>query len=595
MSNPVEPTSQPEPLPAEVIVPKLWPGWIPSIWVLFSLLMIGLFRGARQVFQAEIIDNAVVNLATYILTIISLITLWVWFTCRSTHPLSLRRVFFWGGVSLGLFLICCVRIKGFTGDMVPTGFRFAWQQPADFHRMKPAADTTVITTDAANAVESAENLPKASSQLNDSIRLTSRISDPITPTAQDFPQFLGPNRTGYLPQNDLSSDWQSQRPNQLWHQSVGAGWSAFAVVGNRAVTMEQYGDEEWVTCRDFSTGELLWSHVEKTRHENVLGGIGPRATPTLHDMNVYSVGATGVVLCLNLQDGKLIWRDDLLQRYYSQQINPQQVEERTVAWGRAGSALLYNDLCIVPAGGLLGQEKSLIAYDKLSGEVKWEGGSTQISYASPVSMNLLGVEQIISVNESTITSHKPETGEILWTYPWPGESNSAANCSQPHKLSDDTLFVSKGYGIGSAVIRLQASSEKREAEAESPEAMFTAQTVWTNNKVLKTKFTNVVVMNDYIYGLNDGILECVDAKTGHSQWKKGRYGNGQILGVGNKLLVLTESTGEVAMVAAEPAAFRELSRFQALGINSQGWNNLCLVGKKLLVRNADEAACYELP
>ena len=75
-------------------------------------------------------------------------------------------------------------------------------------------------------------------------------------------------------------------------------------------------------------------------------------------------------------------------------------------------------------------------------------------------------------------------------------------------------------------------------------------------------------------------------------WKKGRYKYGQILAADDLLLVLGEF-GELALVEASPTEYRELGRIQVL--EGQTWNTLCLTGNRLLVRNAKEAACYELP
>jgi outer membrane protein assembly factor BamB len=566
------------------------------------VVLVLLLRFARGVFQLEIIDTAVVNLGTYGLVLSALLALWLRFTLRSAYDPVVRRNVLIAGIVGMLFVATCVRINGFTGDMVPTGFRFAWQQPPDFAREKPVVNLPVVvnapnevTTNIADNPSADPNAPNDPNDPNASATFTSPASASLEPTPADFPQFLGPQRDGYVSGRDLADDWQTSPPHERWRKPVGPGWSAFSVVGERAVTMEQYGNEEWVTCRDLNSGELLWSHVEQTRHENVMGGVGPRATPTIHNAMVYTHGATGILLCLRLQDGCVVWRDDLQERYFPKQddrptnaAERQRAAEVAVMWGRAGSPLIYCDLCIVPAGGPLQKEKSLVAFDSKTGEFRWDSGTTQISYASPVVLNLLGQDQLVSVNESDVTGHDPQTGALKWRYPWLGQSNAAANCSQPHRLSNDTLFLSKGYGVGAAVVKLTPAT----AAGALP---FVAETVWSNHRVLKTKFTNVVVLDGFAYGLNDGVLECVDTATGESRWKKGRFGNGQVLGVDRTLLVLAERTGEVAMIAADPQRYRELTRFAALGTSSQAWNNLCLSGRLLLVRNADEAACFELP
>jgi outer membrane protein assembly factor BamB len=121
---------------------------------------------------------------------------------------------------------------------------------------------------------------------------------------------------------------------------------------------------------------------------------------------------------------------------------------------------------------------------------------------------------------------------------------------------------------------------------------WTMREVWHETGSLKTKFTNVAIHEGHAYGLSDGILECVRLADGKRMWKAGRYGQGQVLRVGGLLLVQEES-GDVTLVDASPEKHRVRARCDA--IEGQTWNNLCLAGNRLLVRNAEEAACYELP
>jgi outer membrane protein assembly factor BamB len=151
-------------------------------------------------------------------------------------------------------------------------------------------------------------------------------------------------------------------------------------------------------------------------------------------------------------------------------------------------------------------------------------------------------------------------------------------------VGDDRVFLSKGYGQGSALLRLSVDADGR----------WSVEELWRNERALRTKLTNVAIRDGYTYGLSDGILECVklDSAVGESVWKRGRYQNGQILLVGDTLLVMSE-TGTLAMVDAVPDEYRELDQFKAL--DGKCWNTLCLYGPYLLVRNNEEAACYELP
>ena len=249
----------------------------------------------------------------------------------------------------------------------------------------------------------------------------------------------------------------------------------------------------------------------------------------------------------------------------------------------AGSPLIVDDLVVVPFGGKpAGPWVSLAAYRATTGERVWTGGSDQVGYASPCLATIDGVRQILSVNQDSVTGHRPDTGEVLWRFALPGKSSADPNVSQPVALPDDRLLLTKGYGGGARLIQLQQNAA----------GQWQTELLWARPLLLQTKFSNVVLRGDYVYGLSDGILECVQWSSGQRKWKGGRYGPGQILGVDDLLLVQAEA-GEVALVAASPDGHQRLATTAAL--SGKTWNNLCLYGHHLLVRNAEEAAGYLLP
>ena len=371
--------------------------------------------------------------------------------------------------------------------------------------------------------------------------------------------------------------WQDR---VVWRQPIGEGWSAFAVVNGYAVTMEQRGEREAVTAYDARTGALLWSREIGARFSHPLGGIGPRSTPTIDEGRVFALGSRGQIACLDGATGALIWEKNLLEEYG---VSREQ-EFASIQYGRSNSLLIVDDLVIVPAGGNKGGRiASLAAFDKKTGASIWEAGDRQISFSSPRLATLSGIEQVLIVNEDTLSGHAPSTGEVLWEHPWWGVTSAQSNISQAVPLPPDRVFISKGYGGGAALLRLIATDGGR----------FDVEELWKESRVMRTKFTNVVIRDGYIYGLSDGTLECADLESGERIWKSGRYEHGQILGVGDLLLVLSES-GEIVLIDPNPEEpNRVLGRFQA--IEGLTWNNLALYGDLLLVRNGREAAAWRLP
>jgi outer membrane protein assembly factor BamB len=491
-------------------------------------------------------EQAVFNVICLLLAGIGGLTLAIWYVFSSAYSGRLRYGLAAGGGLLVVVLAASVRIEQVSGELMPR-FRFRWQRHADELLEKP--------TGRAGSVDLA------------------------TTTPEDFPQFLGPERGAVVSGVILARDWERQPPQELWRHPIGAGWSGFVAVNGFAVTMEQRGPEELVTCYAIATGEVQWVHALTARHSTVLGGVGPRGTPTIHAGRVYAVGATGVLRCLDGATGREIWSEDLLSRIGS---TPAQ-DQQGVAWGRAGSPLIVDDLVVVPFGGNPGGPwVSLAAYRAVAGEQVWTGGTDQVGYASPSLATIAAERQIVSVNQDSVTGHRPDTGAVLWRFAMPGKSNADPNISQPVVLPNDRVLLTKGYGGGARLIQLEKNSA----------GQWQTTLLWSKPLLLQTKFTNVVLRGDYVYGLSDGILECVQWSSGQRIWKGGRYGPGQILGVEDLLLVQAEA-GEVALVEASPAGHRRLAVLPAL--SGKTWNNLCLYGHHLLVRNAEEAVCYVLP
>ena len=381
-----------------------------------------------------------------------------------------------------------------------------------------------------------------------------------------FPQFLGPERSGVLHGVALARDWTAAPPRQLWRHPVGVGWSAFAVSADRVITQEQRGDQELTVAYDLATGAARWAHTNQVRFSEALGGDGPRATPTIRDGKVYVMGATGILDCLAEATGQLLWSRAVLQENKLQNIT----------WGKSCSPLVLGRLVVVTGGEA--RAKSLLAYDARDGQPVWQAGRDRSSYASPMSATLAGQEQILIVNGHSVSGHHPEDGRLLWEYPWPGEFPKVA---QPLPLDTNLVLVATGYGIGCSLLKLQPA-------ASGP---WSVTEVWKNRN-LKPKFTNLVRHHRHIYGLDDGVLVCLDPATGQRVWKDGRYGHGQILLVEDVLLIQTES-GAVVLVEATPEGHRELARLPAL--KGKTWNNPVLAGDLLLVRNDQEAACYRIP
>ena len=427
--------------------------------------------------------------------------------------------------------------------------------------------------------------------LGTEVEETSLVVDLKTETPEDFPQFLGPNGDGDASNQGDLSDNALRDAKVLWKQNIGEGWSGFAARNGYAVTLEQRGQDECVTCYDLESGNLQWLTQYDARHQDTmnLGHAGPRSTPTIHKGNVYAMGAMGNLVCLDGANGKEIWRQDIADLLGIEILTgvddkgyTYQYEDSTLAWGRSGSPLIVDDLVVVTGGGPRGGDfVTLLAFDCETGELKWKAGQDMIAYGSPTLATLGYRRQIVLVAESTVLGFDAATGQQLWSHPWPGSSEAAANCSQVTILSDNRILLSKGYNAGGELVDIVADGDG-----------FKATTVATDPRVLKTKLTSPVIKDGYAYSLSDGFLECTDASLLTRKWKKrGRFGHGQLLLCGDKLLIHSEN-GTLFLVKATPHGYEELGSLKT--IKGVCWNTICRYGDFVLVRSELEAACIRL-
>jgi outer membrane protein assembly factor BamB len=240
--------------------------------------------------------------------------------------------------------------------------------------------------------------------------------------------------------------------------------------------------------------------------------------------------------------------------------------------------LLVGDQVLVCPTGANGL--SLVAYDRDTGQRRWQAGKHQASYSSPLLAELAGVPQVLLCDSAGVSAYEPGTGKALWEFPW--TNTDKINCGQPwpNAGGPGQVFVSTGYGKGSALFRVERAAD----------ASWSVTPRW-RGRAMKTKFTTAVEFRGHMYGLDDGILECLDLKTGKVVWKDGRYQHGQVLLAGDLLLVQAEN-GTVVLVEPSPTGLRERGRLPAL--DGKTWNHPAVAGRYLLVRNDQEAACYEL-
>ena len=489
-------------------------------------------------------DRGMLNVLTQAAFLLGLVVQLGWHVRRRELSLGRRLAVPALFVALVAFVALFFPLAGFSGEMVPR-FRARFARPA----RAPA--------------------PTRGSALVPALG---------EPGPGDYPQFLGPTRDQRLAGPALAHGADA-RAHLRWRRPIGSGWSACALRNGVGVTLEQDEAGQHALAFALADGATLWRTRIDEPFEHGLGGEGPRATPTIAAGRVFAQSAWGVLVALDGASGAELWRHDLVREFGLERAR----EAELAQYGRASSPLVVGARVIVPAGGdPEGARAGLAAFEAASGALLWTSPARHFSYATPSLGRLHGREVVLAVNEDTLSAHTLESGALLFEHPWHGRTSGDASASQALVLDDEHVFVSKGYGVGAALLRIAQQ-----------DGQLVPSVVWHAPRLLRTKFTNVVVEGFFVYGLDDGFLECVELATGARRWKEGRYGHGQILAVGDTLLVLAED-GTVSAVALDPERENELRwSFQAL--EGKCWAHPALAGNLLVVRNAEECAAWELP
>jgi outer membrane protein assembly factor BamB len=478
-----------------------------------------------------------------------LITIWVlWLLCTLVTRWPIRRYGLFVVFALVWGYFALVRLDGVTG---------AFQSTMNY-RWVPTSE------------ELFEKQAKTSSKPQ--LSATENSAEEIQLEPEDWPGFRGPNRDGVRTGVQLDLDWTAHPPRELWRKRVGPGWSSFAVVGHRAYTQEQRGKNEVVVCYDANTGDELWVHSDTARFEEALAGPGPRATPTFGDGKIYSLGASGILNCLDAATGNRLWFKDV-----KEDANAKEVPD----WGYSSSPQVAAGIVSVYANVKQGTTVPgcVLGYDAATGELKWSIEKGQFSYCSTQLSRLEGVEQLLISTEKGVSAFDQSSGEDLWQFDW--DLPGMARVVQPAVIGNTDVLIGTGFGIGTK--RFHVSRE---------DGTWKTKEVWTNT-LFSPYFNDFVVHQNHLYGFDKNFFVCVNLDDGKTKWKARGYGSGEVLLLADQsvLLVLAE-TGEVALLSASPEGHSVLGKIEA--IKGKTWNHPVVAQGKLFVRNGDEAACYEL-
>jgi len=421
---------------------------------------------------------------------------------------------------------------------------------------------------------------------------------PLQSQADDWPQWLGPERDGIWRETGIVESFPEEGPEILWRIPAGYGYSSPTVADGKVYLSDYVIEEgevvnnpggrtplkgtERIRCIDAETGDELWSHAYEQAYSISYPG-GPRSTPTVADGKVYALGAEGKFVCLDAESGELIWEQDWKTKF----------ETDSQIWGFSAHPLIEGGTLYALVGG---EGSVAVAFDKDTGEVKWEAlSAAEPGYCPPTMIEHAGVKQLLIWHPESINSLNPGDGSVYWSLPLkPGYGMSIM---APQK-SGNLLFASAIGRIG-AVMKLNEDTPGAEFlwKAKPKEGLFAAN-------------VTPLIIDGVIYGcdIDTSALTAASLENGERFWQTtlptlgeedpergGRHGTAFLtLHEDSGKLFLFSETGHLIIAKATPEAYTEISRAKVLEPTNEAfgrpvvWAAPAFAMKSAFVRNDKE-------
>ncbi len=362
-------------------------------------------------------------------------------------------------------------------------------------------------------------------------------------SADDWPQWRGPNRNGISQEKGWVDQFPQQGPAIAWKATVGLGFSSFVVGIGKVYTGGHADGSDTVFCFDAVSGNKFFEG-------------GTTGSPTLEGDHLYWLSRWGDLFCFDAATGKVVWNRQVAK----------ETGARIPTWGFTGAPTVYKDLLILNVG------EAGMAVEKATGKDVWKSGEGDAGYSTPLPVTRGGKTEILLTNSEAFLSVAPETGKPNWRMKWLTEYGVNASDPVPY---GDKVFIASGYNKGCALIQPGASAETE------PEI------IW-KSRVLRSQLNAPVLVDKFLYGLDGDTtarvpLKCIEIETGKERWLQREFGTGGLVVADGKIIALSAS-GELMIAPVSPEAFTPSARAKVL--TGKCWTAPVLANGLVYCRNS---------
>ncbi|MDA1213822.1 MAG: SUMF1/EgtB/PvdO family nonheme iron enzyme [Planctomycetota bacterium] len=400
-------------------------------------------------------------------------------------------------------------------------------------------------------------------------------TQPRPADGEDWPRWRGIRGNGTWRAPRLPETWPEAGLQQAWRADLGGGYGGISVSNGRVCVMDRQKepmDVERILCFDATTGDVLWSHSWPVDYSGVAYDNGPRATPTIYQGRVYTLGAVGHLLCLDGASGEVIWSKDLVKDFGA----------RVPLWGLSASPVIFDSLVIVHPGAE--PEGCFIAFDRMTGDEVWRNFSDGAGYATPMMIEYENKPQMVAWTPTNIRGLEPTTGQLLWSVPF--EVNYGTSIADP--IYHEGLVLVSSYYEGSQAIRISNGTTEPDV-------------VWHDERNLRGLMSQPLYRDGYAYLIDKRSgLTCFELATGTKIWDddnrmtpKGRNPQATMVWLSDEdRAVVLNSDGDLILIRLNPMGYNEDSRTKIIETT---WAHPAYSGNCVYARSDNEIVCVVLP